>query len=68
MPPDLVAQLCSYTGKGSLKHDDYVDSTTQALRVIGDKKWLSIARPREAPRSSIEMVRHWVINPYITCR
>lgn len=33
----LVAQLCSFTGKGSIKHDDFVDSTTQAFRLMMDK-------------------------------
>lgn len=33
----LVAQLCSFTGKGSIKHDDFVDSTTQAMRLMMDK-------------------------------
>ena len=36
----LVAQLCSFTGKGSLKHDDFVDSTTQAMRLMMDKGML----------------------------
>jgi predicted phage terminase large subunit-like protein len=36
----LVAQLCSFTGKGSIKHDDFVDSTTQAMRLMMDKGML----------------------------
>lgn len=36
----LVAQLCSFTGKGSIKHDDFVDSTTQAFRLMMDKGML----------------------------
>jgi phage terminase large subunit-like protein len=64
MPPGLVTQLCSYTGKGSLKHDDFVDSTTQALRVIGDKKWLSIAKPRAVVNTEMQVARPRVINPY----
>lgn len=28
----LIDQLCTFAGEGSLKHDDYVDVTTQALR------------------------------------
>jgi predicted phage terminase large subunit-like protein len=36
----LIAQLCSFTGKGSIKHDDFVDSTTQAMRLMMDKGML----------------------------
>jgi predicted phage terminase large subunit-like protein len=36
----LVAQLCSFTGKGSIKHDDFVDSSTQAMRLMMDKGML----------------------------
>lgn len=43
----LVSQLCSFTGEGSTKHDDFVDSTTQALRLIVDRNMVSIAVPRE---------------------
>ncbi len=27
----LITQLCSFTGEGSIKHDDFVDVTTQAI-------------------------------------
>lgn len=33
----FVSQLCSFSGPGSLKHDDYVDTASQALRYIIDK-------------------------------
>jgi predicted phage terminase large subunit-like protein len=36
----MLSQLCSYTGPGSVKHDDYVDSTSQALRLMMDKRLL----------------------------
>lgn len=32
----VVEQLCTYAGAGSLKHDDLLDTTTQALRVLMD--------------------------------
>jgi predicted phage terminase large subunit-like protein len=41
----LVAQLCSFTGDGSIKHDDHVDQTTQALRLMMDKGMLSLLKP-----------------------
>ena len=44
----LLAQLCTYVGAGSTEHDDYVDSTTQAIRVILDKQLFSISDLTEA--------------------
>ena len=38
----LVTQLCSFTGEGSIKHDDHVDACTQAMRLCLDKGMLSI--------------------------
>lgn len=33
----MLKQLCSYSGPGTTPHDDWIDSTTQVLRVFGDK-------------------------------
>lgn len=41
----MIAQLCSFAGSGSIKHDDYVDSVTQAIRVCIDKGLLSVVKP-----------------------
>jgi len=35
----LVQQVCGYSGKDSILHDDLLDTTTQALRFINDQ-WL----------------------------
>jgi hypothetical protein len=32
----LISQVCSYKGEGSVEHDDLLDTTTQALRLIMD--------------------------------
>ena len=32
----VVSQICTYTGPGSVKHDDLLDTTTQALRLFMD--------------------------------
>lgn len=54
----MIEQLCSFAGSGSIKHDDYVDSATQAIRVALDKGLLSVVKradatqpapPRKAP-------------------
>lgn len=33
----LLKQLCTYSGPGTTPHDDWIDSTSQAWRVFGDK-------------------------------
>lgn len=57
----LVAQVCSFSGEGSIKHDDYVDVTTQMLRFLMDRGLVNLmdkidvnapkydAKGREAP-------------------
>lgn len=58
----LVAQLCSFTGKGSIKHDDFVDSTTQAFRLMMDKGMLGtlIDKRREIDKPPPKVIQ----NPY----
>lgn len=34
---DWLAEVCTYCGDGSTDYDDYVDSTTQAWRLIADR-------------------------------
>lgn len=46
----LVSQLCSFAGEGSIKHDDHVDQTTQALRVMLDKGLLKLVKDRPPER------------------
>lgn len=40
----LMLQVCSYVGPGSVDHDDYVDSTSQALRYIIDSLRMSFTK------------------------
>lgn len=58
----LVAQLCSFTGKGSIKHDDFVDSTTQAFRLMMDKGMLGtlIDKRQEMDKPPPKVIQ----NPY----
>jgi len=39
---DMIQQLCTFSGEGSIKHDDYVDSCTQAIRYLTDRHWVTI--------------------------
>lgn len=41
----LVTQLCSFAGEGSIKHDDFVDATTQAMRLCMDKGFITLMQP-----------------------
>jgi len=58
---ELITQLCTFAGEGSIKHDDYVDSTTQAARYIMDMMGLTVdpAPPPEEAEPSKPPV-----NPY----
>lgn len=40
----MIAQLCSFTGSGSIKHDDYVDSVTQCMRLLMDKGMITLVK------------------------
>ena len=46
----FLSQLCAFTGSGSIKHDDYVDSCTQAMRLCMDKGLVSTVKASEEKR------------------
>lgn len=51
----VINQLCSFTGEGSIKHDDHVDACTQAMRLCMDKKLISLVKetpPLVIPRKN----------------
>lgn len=58
---ELISQLCTFRGEGSIRHDDYVDATTQALRWLADSARLSISEDYDTP--SIGHAKP-VVNPY----
>lgn len=57
----LVSQLCSFTGEKSIKHDDLMDSTTQAIRFLSDKNMLAmtVTQPEPLPKRQKQYT-----NPY----
>ena len=67
---NLIGQLCSFAGEGSIKHDDHVDQCTQALRVAMDTGLLNMLKPTKEERD--QRVRDEaerisptpVVNPY----
>ena len=63
----LVAQLCAFTGSGSIKHDDLLDSVTQSIRLMMDKNLLTFERrekEKERDRDEVRAPRKPVVNPY----
>jgi predicted phage terminase large subunit-like protein len=42
----VISQLCAFTGEGSIKHDDHVDQTTQAIRLCLDKGLLKLVKDK----------------------
>jgi predicted phage terminase large subunit-like protein len=59
----MVEQICSFTGPGSTRHDDFVDAMTQGVRLLIDKGLVTVLRKpprdiREVPPPSP------VVNPY----
>ena len=57
---EMISQLCSFRGEGSIRHDDYVDSTTQALRWMADNANISVT---EQPEIDYRPPKE-VVNPY----
>ena len=60
----MLAQLCSFTGTGSIKHDDYVDSCTQAVRLCMDKGLLEGVAPTKKGDEAYIPYNAPVMNPY----
>lgn len=58
----LISQVCTFAGPGSTKHDDYVDTTSQALRYFADNARMHITR--EVPVEHERDYSHKVENPY----
>lgn len=41
----LVEQLCTFSGEGSIPHDDMMDAGVQGLRYIADRDMIRVTRP-----------------------
>jgi phage terminase large subunit-like protein len=50
----LLEQLCSYSGEGTILHDDLLDTTTQAWRIIEDQ-WLRAAEAKLTKKRAINL-------------
>lgn len=60
----MLGQLCAFVGSGSIKHDDYVDSVSQAMRVMMDKSMITAIKVRKANDDDVVVDRKPVVNPY----
>lgn len=64
----LLEQLCSYSGEGTVLHDDLLDTTTQAWRIMDDTwlHYLDIAKKKKDKKiiDNEAPVRKRPINPY----
>jgi len=41
----LIEQLCTFSGEGSIPHDDMMDAGVQGLRYIADRDMIRVTRP-----------------------
>ncbi len=65
----LLTQVCTFSGTGSVDHDDYVDTTSQALRYFADRLQVSTTLKRDPDkeaeeRAEAEANRRAARNPY----
>jgi len=57
----LIPQLCTYSGEGSIKHDDLMDACVQGVRYVVDRQLITVTpRPKE---DEDEPVKRYA-NPY----
>lgn len=59
----LIVQICAFTGEGSIKHDDHVDTATQALRLCLDKGLINMLPPPKRDQVDTPPPKRYV-NPY----
>ena len=41
----LIEQLCTFSGEGSIDHDDLMDAGVQGLRYLTDRDMIRVTRP-----------------------
>lgn len=58
----LITQLCAFAGEGSIAHDDLVDASTQAFRVLMDKGLLNLVKMTPQERDPVPATPQ--ANPY----
>lgn len=63
----MIEQLCSYAGEGSTRHDDWVDSTSQALLLLINQLQITVTPEADRAIEDIEepVVEEDAGNPYM---
>ena len=56
-------QICAFTGEGSIKHDDHVDTTTQSMRLCLDKGLINMLPPPKRDQVDTPPPKQYM-NPY----
>lgn len=59
---DLIQQLCTYSGEGSIMHDDLMDACVQGVRLMADKHLITVT-PQPLPEDDI-VDDYERVNPY----
>jgi len=60
----FLEQICAFSGSGSTRHDDFVDSATQAVRLLVDKGLLEGRPPDKKGERPAYRPYKPVVNPY----
>jgi len=60
----VLEQICAFSGSGSTRHDDFVDSATQAVRLLVDKGLLEGRPPDKKGERPAYRPYKPVVNPY----
>lgn len=60
----VVEQLVTFSGEGSIPHDDDMDAAVQALRLLSDRNLLDTIRKREGADVNATPPRPEAANPY----
>ena len=50
----FVEQLCTFSGEGSIPHDDLMDAGVQGLRYIADRDMIRVTRPEQPEPRAID--------------
>ena len=58
----MIEQICTFSGEGSIPHDDMMDAAVQGLRYLADRDMIRVTRPEAPePRATDDRVKD---NPY----
>lgn len=59
-----IEQWCTFSGEGSISHDDHVDAMTQAMILLISREMISITEPPKPVRADHQVEGAHAENPY----